>query len=65
MKYTLRISKIEYGSVEVEADSPQEAVSKAHDLAERYYYAEPLLEYGEEPVFWYDDEISDVSIDRG
>ena len=61
MKYKVLISKIEYGSVEIEADSEEEAVEKAYELAETYSYTD---NFSQDEIDWYENEISDVTIDE-
>ena len=61
MKYKISISKIEYGEVEIEADSEEEAIERAYELAEPCSYNEG---FDVDDIYWYDNEISDVSIDK-
>ena len=49
MKYRLNLSVLEYGSVEVEADSEEEAREKAEDAI------------AEGNVFWNNMELTDVT----
>ena len=49
MKYRLNLSVLEYGSVEVEADSEKEAMEKAEDAI------------AEGSVFWNNMELTDVT----
>ena len=60
MTYKVYISKIEYGSVLVEADSKEEAVDKVHVLAGAYDYNNF---YDLNSIDWYDNEVSDVYVD--
>ena len=62
MKYKVMISKIEYGSVEIEADSKEEAVEKAYELAEPYSYTDNFSQ--DDEIDWHENEISDVTIDE-
>ena len=49
MKYCVYVTELHYGSVQVEADSDNEAIQKAR----------MLYEHGQ--VVWHDGELSDVS----
>lgn len=49
MKYRLNLSVLEYGSVEVEADSEEEAMEKAEDAI------------AEGNVFWNNMKLTDVT----
>ncbi len=49
MKYRLNLTVLEYGSVEVEADSEEEAMEKAEDAI------------AEDHVFWHNMELTDVT----
>mgnify|MGYP006916024721 CR=1 FL=1 len=57
MKYKISISKIEYGEVEIEADSEEEVINEAYKIAAPY-------SYNGDDIYWYDNEISDVSIEK-
>ena len=61
MKYQISISKIEYGSIEIEADSEEEAIEKAYELAEPFSYNDG---FDVDDIYWYENEISDVSVDK-
>ena len=53
-KYKIFISKIEYGSIEIVADSEENAIEQAHEMAKLH----------SPEIHWHDVEISDVSVDK-
>ena len=61
MKYKISVSKIEYGEIEIEADSEEEAIEKVYELAEPYSYNEG---FDVDDIYWYENEISDVSVEK-
>ena len=62
MKYKILISKIEYGSVEIEADLEEKAIEEAYELAKTYTYNDRFSSV--DSIDWYENEISDVTVDK-
>ena len=51
-KYTIYVSELQYGFLEVEAENEEEAIEKVY------------AEYENGNVFWHSSEITDVTIER-